>query len=308
MKTIKMPSVKPVIKEDSVAHTETYIMTAMKISETENQKRRAYWRDTMEEGHRFMTSVTGHPVEECYEQMLPLREACSVAGVEVVFSDTDIIPGISRKFYLRAALIPKLLAAADEFNSLGFILKIEDAYRDREMQRGLALKESLVKTLAERLLWECGGEEPMAALIVRRLAVLIAHCPKTGTHMSGSAMDISVLHRKDGTEVDRGRPYLELSELTPMSTPFISEKCRENRELITAIMQKHGFIAYPYEFWHYSSGDSIAEYIADSSVPGRYGPIDLNMETGEVSPIADPEKPLNPPEILTSKIHKALQQ
>ena len=48
---------------------------------------------------------------------------------------------------------------------------------------------------------------------------LVAQIPKTGTHMSESAIDISVLDRTTGAEVNRGKPYLELSELTPLNSP-----------------------------------------------------------------------------------------
>jgi len=42
------------------------------------------------------------------------------------------------------------------------------------------------------------------------------------------------------------------SERTPMSSPFVSASARNNRKQISEIMLGCGFIAYPYEFWHYS--------------------------------------------------------
>jgi hypothetical protein len=36
----------------------------------------------------------------------------------------------------------------------------------------------------------------------RRAIVLTANMPKIGVHMSGSAIDISVFHRDDGTDSD----------------------------------------------------------------------------------------------------------
>ncbi|RYF73986.1 MAG: hypothetical protein EOO39_09405, partial [Cytophagaceae bacterium] len=85
---------------------------------------------------------------------------------------------------------------------------------------------------------------------VRKLS-LSATTAKTGTHVSGSAIDISVYSLEDGSEIDRGGPYLEMSELTPMKSPFVLESSLRNRQEITDVMAQHGFVAYPFEFWHY---------------------------------------------------------
>jgi D-alanyl-D-alanine dipeptidase len=170
-----------------------------------------------------------------------------------VFSDKPHSEGLPRLFYLRQGLVPRFLAAAREMNDRGWILKVEDGYRTLTMQRGLSLKRDIFLAVLDKVRWECGQTMPPGDLLFRRLAALVANAPKVGTHMSGSAMDISVLNRDSGEEVDRGAPYLEMSERTPMGSPFVSAAAREARGQITALMARHGFSTYPWEFWHYNA-------------------------------------------------------
>ena len=282
--------------------------TVLDTIKTSDQARREFWKQQMDEGFDFMESILKYPVEECFEELTSLRNAVDEAKIEVVFSGTQIVPGLDRQFYLRAGLIPCFLAAAREMNDRGMILKVEDGYRSRAMQKELALKQTIFDTVVSRVVWEHNGQAPPFSSIRKRLGVLIAWCPKVGTHMSGSAIDISVLNHDTGEEVDRGAPYLELSELTPMSSPFIDQRCRSNRDMITSLMRRHGFIAYPYEFWHYSSGDAFAELLLSSGKPGRYGPVHRDTATNTITVIENPSEPLNTDNEIAERIEQALKQ
>lgn len=269
--------------------------------------RRDFWTRRMDEAYAFMLAIIRQPVQECGEPLCPLREAAAEADVEVAFSDAPFGAGMTRQFFLRQGLIPAFLAAARDLNGRGLILKVEDAFRDRRMQKSLATKPGLAEKLADRLAWECGSRTPDAAFITRRLAALIAHCPKTGTHMSASAIDMSVLQRDNGAELNRGALYLEMSELTPMDSPFVAESCRINRKSITALMRKHGFAEYPFEFWHYCAGDAIAALVSGTAGPVRYGPVDWDPAAGRVTPIENPTAPLNTDAEIMAKMEQALQ-
>lgn len=278
----------------------------MKASSDE-AARRAFWTRRMDEATAFMQVILACPVRDCGEPLRPLRDAVAAAGVEVAFSNLPFGPGMSRQFHLREGLIPAFLAVARDFNGQGLILKVEDAYRTRAMQKSLALKPGLVEKIAASLAWECNGRMPDTAFITRRLAALIASCPKVGTHMSATAIDMSVLKRDDGTELDRGAPYLELSVLTPMDCPFIPKPCRLNRERITALMRKHGFVEYPFEFWHYSAGDAYAAHLTGSKEPAPYGPVDWDPVAGRATPIENPAALLNSDAEIMAKMERALK-
>jgi D-alanyl-D-alanine dipeptidase len=87
-------------------------------------------------------------------------------------------------------------------------------------------------------------------------------------------VDISVLRRENGEEVWRGKPYLEMSEYTPMNSPFVTAEEKQNRQEITRMMEQRGFLHYLGEFWHYNKGDSLYQIQAKTGQPGRYGPVD----------------------------------
>jgi D-alanyl-D-alanine dipeptidase len=274
----------------------------------DNDARRAYWAAKMDEAYEFMGQIRQYPVNECGEPVVSLVDAVGAAGVEVAFSDRPHVQGLPRLYLLRAGLIEDFIQCARAMNACGWIMKVEDAFRTVTMQKFLARAPHTFDHIVERVFWECNGAQPPVDLLARRVAALVAAAPKVGTHMSGSAIDISVLDRTTGNEVDRGRPYLEMSELTPMDSPFISAEAAANRAAITALMAKHGFITYPWEFWHYNKGDAYDHYLNQSGQPARYGAVNVNLADGSVQAIADPLTLLNSQEEIANEMRSALER
>lgn len=267
--------------------------------------RRAYWTAQMDEADAFMRAIAEYPVEECGEPMASLVEAAQAAGVEVAFSDQPHLHGLPRQFYLREGLLPGFVAAATEMNVRGWVLRVEDAYRTVTMQRASGVSKGLFATVLRLVQWETGEKQPPVELLYRRLGALVANAPKVGTHMSGSAMDVSVLQRDSGDEVGRGAPYVEISEVTPMASPFVSEQAQRNRQEITALMARHGFVTYPWEFWHYNGGDAYEELLKESGRPARYGAVHMAPD-GSVTPIDNPCEPLNSTEVVRALMAEVL--
>lgn len=250
---------------------------------TENERLR-FWVDFMDQMDSLVEEVFTYPCEECGERLAPIPDAFEEAGVEALFSDTQIDGELERIYWIRESLIPRLVAIAQEMNECGWILKIEDGFRNLEMQMRLGRSKQTFDRIVRTCLWECRGALPPLDLLYRRARVLVANHPNTGTHMHGAAVDISVIRREDGSEVSRGKQYLEMNEYTAMNSPFISENERGNRLAITKIMETHGFMHFPGEFWHYNHGDALYQMLVESGKPGIYGPIHWNETTGEVSP------------------------
>jgi zinc D-Ala-D-Ala dipeptidase len=272
------------------------------------EARRTYWSTQMDAAYRFMSQMQEYPVEECCESLVFLPEAVKDEGLVVNFSSTKLAGKYERLFYLRTALVEDFIAVSREMNDRGLILKVEDGFRSRAMQKSLALQESLFDKILQKVMWETRCEKPESKLMLQRLTALIATSPKTGTHMSGSAIDISVLSLDDLSEVDRGGSYLELSELTPMASSFISADAAQNRIEITEIMHRHGFKAYPYEFWHYSKGDAYTEFLSNSDTPARYGPVDFDPVSGTISPILNAKNPFHSLKDIEKNIELALNR
>ena len=188
-----------------------------------------------------------------------------------------------------------------------FELAIRD--RTRKIQKYLGLTPKVFDAVLQRVMWELEGKVPSPEFMFRRCSALVATVPKFATHMSGSAIDISVMNRNDpALEVDRGGPYIELSELTPMDSPFVSGVGQRHRNQITALMRDCGFVEYPWEFWHYSSGDAYDQFLRKTGKPAIYGAVDWDPVTNVVTPMADATAPLNSEEEIRTEIEAALQR
>ncbi|THB65072.1 MAG: hypothetical protein D6B27_09245 [Gammaproteobacteria bacterium] len=268
-----------------------------------DKAKRDYWIKLMDKAYGFMQKAAQYPVVESLEPMVSIEEVFSAAKADVILSDKPFpSKGLSRIFYLRESVAHDLVEAALEFNRHGFKLIIEDAFRSYQMQKEIALSEKVFKVILDKVVWELEGATPEPEHMLKRITALSATFPRIGTHMSGSAVDISVMDISSGLILDRGGDYIELSEKTPMASPFISDVAKSNRQKITDTMTKFGFVPYPYEFWHYSKGDVFGEYLTDSGEDAIYGAVDLDLKTGQVTPIAEPMKSLHSLENIAAKI------
>ncbi|QDV69115.1 D-alanyl-D-alanine dipeptidase [Rosistilla carotiformis] len=270
--------------------------------------RRDYWAQQMQLGYDLIQQVIPFEVHECGEGFASLPDAAERAGIEMQFSESKIAGELERVFFIREGLVNKLMDIGRAMNDRGWILKIEDGYRSQDMQSQLVRKPELFDAILKKCIWENGGQLPPTELVFRRATVLIANIPKIGTHMSGSAVDISVFRRDDGSEVWRGNPYLEMSERTPMRSPFIEADDLQNRLEITAIMEAHGFMHFPFEFWHYNQGDAMGNILSGHPAPARYGPVHWDPQTNRVTPYDEPLRPLNPLDAIEQEIAAATQR
>jgi D-alanyl-D-alanine dipeptidase len=278
------------------------------IKSTDDAARRAYWAEQMQLGYELVQRVLPFEVRECGEGFASLEGSADEAGVEMLFSSSKIAGELDRVYFMREKLVEKVMAAGREMNERGWILKIEDGYRSLEMQGQLVRKPELFDAILKKCIWENGGTVPPVEMVFRRALVLIANIPKVGTHMSGSAIDISVIRREDGSEVWRGNPYLEMSERTPMRSPFVEADAIRNRLEITAVLEAHGFIHFPYEFWHYNQGDAMGHILSGQPAPARYGAVHWDPKTNHVTPVDDPLRLLNPLDVIEREIAAAMRR
>lgn len=268
--------------------------------------RREYWRAQMEAAYAFTEKIKKYPLTECCEPMVSVRQAVKDARLTVKFSDTKIADKYERVFFLRKGLIKNFLAVAKEMNNRGCFLKVEDCFRTRNMQRYVGLQDSVFDAVLKKVIWENNGEAPSPELMFRRLNAFIAITSKIAPHISGSSIDISVYQASNLSEMDCGGSYLEISELTFMDSPFISQEESKNRKEIKRIMKTHGFIAYPFEFWHFSQGDAYAEQLTKSNNNARYGAVHFDLTSGQIVPLDKQDMPLYSMDEIQEKIESAL--
>lgn len=274
-------------------------------TKTDDKARRAYWAEQMQLGYELVQKVLAFDVRECGEGFASLREAAAAGGIEMLFSSSKIAGALERVFFMRESLVRHVMAVGRAMNERGWVLKIEDGYRSLDMQGQLVRKPELFDAILRKCIWENGGRIPPVELVFRRAIVLIANIPKIGTHMSGSAIDISVFRRDDGAEVWRGNPYLEMSERTPMRSRFVEADALRNRLDITAMMEARGFVHFPFEFWHFNQGDALGHVLSNQPAPARFGPIHWDPKTNHVTPCENPLRPLNPMDVIEMEIAAA---
>lgn len=278
------------------------------MSTTDEAARRAYWADLMEQGYEVVQKVLKFEVRECGEGFASLPDAAESAGIEMLFSTSKIAGELERVFFMRESLVKDVMAVGRAMNDRGWILKIEDGFRSLQMQSQLVRKPEVFDVILKKCIWENGGEIPPVELVFRRAGVLVANLPKVGTHMSGSAIDVSVFRRDDGTEVWRGNPYLEMSERTPMRSPFVEPEALQNRLEITAMLEAQGLVHFPFEFWHFNKDDAMGHLLTGNAAPARFGPVNWDPQTNRVTAVENPLHPLNPIPIIEQEIYAALDR
>ena len=275
-------------------------------SEVNQAAARAYWTQQMEQAADFMHAILDYPVEECGEPVASITDAVLKSGVKIDFAASKFAGRFDRVYWLRESLVEDVIRIGREMNQRGWVMKIEDGYRSPQVQQAGARMPVVFDAVLRSTTWENAGARPSAELLLRRLTAVVAMWPKVGTHVSATAIDISVYDMATGKELDRGAPYLAMNHVTPMASPFVSPEAQENRREISRIMERHGFIAYPYEYWHYNKGDAYVEYLAKSGKPARYGAVSIDTTTGKVTPLANPKELLTPVEEVKRLIEESL--
>ena len=140
-----------------------------------------------------------------------------------------------------------LKKAADKLETQGYILKIFDAYRP---QRAVNQFIAWAKDPADvKMKQEFYPEVDKKDLF--RLGYIAS---KSG-HSRGSTVDLTIIDKATGKEVDMGSPYDFFGEISHHGAQNITPQQTRNRELLMRAMQQAGFRAYPEEWWHYTLKD-----------------------------------------------------
>lgn len=134
------------------------------------------------------------------------------------------IRGVASHCYLRKPVAMRLDGVQKELKPLGLGLKIMDAYRPLSEQRKL---------------WK---ENPDNHYVAN---------PKHGSrHNRGAAVDLRLVRLDDGKELTL--PPTSFSRACQRNYEEMpSEEMKKNCKLLELIMEKHGFIPLPTEWWHF---------------------------------------------------------
>jgi zinc D-Ala-D-Ala dipeptidase len=76
--------------------------------------------------------------------------------------------------------------------------------------------------------------------------------PKKGSrHNRGCAIDLTLINQKTGKELAMPTPYDSFSPMASPTYADLPENVRANRDLLIAVMKRHGFAVIENEWWHF---------------------------------------------------------
>ena len=129
--------------------------------------------------------------------------------------------------YLRRDVANALLKVNDELKTLGFGIKIFDAYRPYSVTK---------------LMWDLIHDERYVAN------------PINGSgHNKGIAVDLTIIKQNTGTELNMGTAFDNFTDSAHHSfTKNLSNEMIAHRTLLKTTMEKYGFKSLETEWWHYS--------------------------------------------------------
>ena len=140
-----------------------------------------------------------------------------------------------------------LKSATAEFQVLGFVPKVFDAYRPASAVRRFVL-------------WGIEDQDirmkPYFYPDLEKQELFIkGYIAKKSSHSRGSAIDLTLLDMKTGREVDMGGPFDLFSEVSHPDFRGITNEQYENRMLLRNAMVRNGFQPIDCEWWHFSLKD-----------------------------------------------------
>ena len=137
-----------------------------------------------------------------------------------------------------------LKAASDELLDMGYRIKIFDAYRPQ------AAVDHFVRWAQDpedtRMKAYFYPDVPKDRLFAR------GYIASKSGHSRGSTVDLTLFDIAADAEVDMGGPFDFFGELSHGDYEGLTPEQWENRQLLKAVMEKHGFRSLATEWWHFT--------------------------------------------------------
>ncbi len=196
---------------------------------------------------KFDRKLLKVPVKECGERMICL-------------------PGTT--FYLRESVASSLTKVMVELGEKGHIVVVKSAYRSLAEQKTRFLKR--VKDVALK------NPSLPKRKVLEMANIYTAGVPILGAHTAGAAIDVVLA----GTDMGSVYPQACLEAKTTYYK--LRAEIKKNRMILCSAMEKHGFVNYPFEWWHFSQGDVCAAYLKHQ-LTAIYAPVDFDLKTESFS-------------------------
>jgi D-alanyl-D-alanine dipeptidase len=141
------------------------------------------------------------------------------------FTGVRMYPANTDQTFLRKSPALAMVAAAKELKTMNLGFKIWDAYRPYHVTEKF---------------WELIHDERY-----------VANPAKGSGHNRGIAVDLTLYDLTTGKEINMPTGFDDFSEAAHHGQALGDTEKIKNRELLRTIMEKHGFIKFETEWWHY---------------------------------------------------------
>jgi zinc D-Ala-D-Ala dipeptidase len=137
-----------------------------------------------------------------------------------------------------------LKAVNDDLEVKGYRLKIFDAYRPQKSVNHFKLWSQDFNDIKMK--------KTFYPDIDKRKLFKLGYLASRSGHSRGSTVDLTMVDKKTGKELDMGSNFDYLGEISAHGTKLITAKQTAHRNMLKAAMLKHGFKPYTKEWWHYT--------------------------------------------------------
>lgn len=135
----------------------------------------------------------------------------------------------SARCFLRKPVAENLRAVQSELATQGLGLKVFDGFRPLSVQKKM---------------WEVFPHPGYVA------------DPKKGSrHNRGAAVDLTLIRLSDGAELPMPTAFDDFTTKAHRDFNDLPEEAIRNRALLETLMEKHGFIGLPTEWWHFDDAN-----------------------------------------------------
>lgn len=161
-------------------------------------------------------------------QLVDIQSVMPTIQVELKYATEEnftgqIVYGFKRCF-LRKEVAEKLKEVQAELEPLGFNLKVWDGFRP---------------VSAQWKFWELVPDERY-----------VSDPRRGGRHTRGTAVDLTLI-TQEGQELMMPSAFDDFTEKSHRDYAHASEEAIRNRQLLQEVMERHGFIGLPTEWWHF---------------------------------------------------------
>jgi len=177
-------------------------------------------------------------VKECSEKIISLPE-------------TDfVISNKNQNICGRKTVIEKIIDINEQLKPQNYKICVFEIYRDEATQNNLRLQEynNAKKEYPNY------SEIDIEKIVDTRVAKIRNN--NVGGHQTGGAIDLTICGIGE-KELDMGTKYLEFNDKTKTYCKGLTQEQQNNRNLLLKLMKNANFVNYPYEWWHFSYGDTM---------------------------------------------------